>query len=125
MGENKMVRLKPLDPPNGCIKGRYTTVEGLRFIAGLWLETTVEVATTVVAVREIDGNEKSPLAFDVMSIADYRVKVLAEHATATGAPPVPGARHVVELPPVPGPEALAGATTVGFMGKSTTRKSGK
>lgn len=76
--ETLLVRLKPYDPRRGFVLRRFTYL-GIRFQSSRgWYRVEKRVADYLRAVREVETDLHSPLAFDVLSEAEARALETSE-----------------------------------------------
>jgi hypothetical protein len=98
----KLVRIKPYDPRRGQVLRRYTLsrFNGIRLEEGRgWYQVDDDVAAYLATIRNVDGDELSPLAFEVCTpeeaeaIAEREThRKLNEDRAAPSAPIIPGVR---------------------------------
>ena len=71
--DTRLVRLKAQDKRRGHVLRRYT-FQGITFNAGAgWSRVGRQIADYVREVRQVDGDEHAPLAFDVCTDAEARL----------------------------------------------------
>ncbi len=107
-----LVRLKPFSKKKSCLLRRYT-YRGIRFDCHRgWYRVTGEVADYLRSVRQIPGDEDSPLAFDVCTESEAKAIDQKEADASRQVTPAEKATTVVEaredpLPPGRGDTASA------------------
>jgi hypothetical protein len=78
----KLVRLKRRDPKRGHVLRRYTAF-GVRFEEKKgWYRVSDEVAAYLAQVHQLDGDDDSPLAFDVCTPEEAEALEAAEKKKA-------------------------------------------
>ena len=77
-----LVRLKPYDPRRGCVLRRFT-YRGIKFHEERgWYRVEKPVAEYLRTVRQVAGDEVTPLAFDVCSEEEAKALETREQTEA-------------------------------------------
>ena len=80
--ETHLVRLRPYDPRRGCVVRRYT-FKGIKFQdTHGWYRVVKKTADYLRGVRQVAGDEHSPLAFDVCTPEEAQLIDAREHEDA-------------------------------------------
>lgn len=80
MGDKYIVRLKPYDPQNGCVRKTYM-VGGAQFKGeNGWYEVGGDTVEQLREVRQRENDVKSPLAFDIVPKDEFLRNLETERA---------------------------------------------
>jgi hypothetical protein len=88
-------RLAPQDPRRGRVLRCYS-VDGLRFVAGAWMKVDPGLAERLRLVRQLVGNDDSPLAFEFRASDDETDTLAPGALEVTPEPATPATAQVLE-----------------------------